>query len=70
MYTSDQLLGNVRNITASYKISDLGLYLFLSKFIVRIEKRNPDNSIRIMINIQYGKYGKIFTILIPTMYDV
>ena len=35
--TDGQLLCNVRNITASYKLNDIGLYLLLSKFVVRIQ---------------------------------
>ena len=33
--TDDQSLCNVRNKTASYKLSDIGLYLLLSKFVVK-----------------------------------
>ena len=58
----DQLLCNVRNITASYKLSNIGLYLLLSKYVVGIHTVQPRSS--------YMDHDQHFTMLIQTMYDV
>ena len=56
--TDDQLLCNVRNI----QLSDIGLYLLLSKFVVRIQTKESRSS--------YMDHDQHFTMLIQTMYDV
>ena len=60
--TNDQLLCHIRNIIASYKTSDIGLYLLLSKFILRIQTVEPRSS--------HMDHDENFTMLIQTMYDV
>ena len=60
--TADQLLCNVRNIAATYKLSDIGLYLLLSKFVVIIQTVKPRSS--------YMDHDQYFTMLIQTIYDV
>ena len=60
--TDDQLLCNVRNITASDKLSDIDLYLLLSKFVVRIQI--------VELTSSYMDHDQHFTMLIQTTYDV
>ena len=60
--TYGQFLCNVRNITASYKLSDIGLYFLLLKFVVRKQTVEPRSS--------YMNHDQHFTMLIQTMYDV
>ena len=60
--TDGQLLCKVRNITASYKLSDINLYLLLSKSVVRIQAVEPRPS--------YIDHDQNFTMLIQTMYDI